>query len=147
MKKVILSLLGLTVLAGCSGYDYYKTNVRYRQAGRDCIYYYAEKGQKFNEDIRSLKDAKQIVYRNVRCQDLYMDDTFGYADREDRHVIVPAFVAEAQRGPVMEPAPVMEPVPVIQPVVSMPVQKCGCNKCGKKQVLKNRYVIVPSYAG
>jgi hypothetical protein len=141
MKKVILSLLGLTLLAGCSGYDYYKTNVRYRQNGRDCIYYYTEKGQKFNEDIRSLKDAKQIVYRNVRCQDLYMDDTFGYADREDRRVIVPAFVAEAHQGPMMEQ---QQPMPVMQPV--MPVQKCGCNKCGKKQVLKNRYVIVPAYA-
>jgi len=140
MKKVILSLLGLTVLAGCSGYDYYKTNVRYRQDGRDCIYYYAEKGQKFNEDIRSLKDAKQIVYRNVRCQDLYMDDTFGWADREDRRVIVPAFVDDGRSAQMMEPAPIM------QPVVSMPMQqKCGCNKCGKKQVLKNRYVIVPSY--
>ena len=43
MKKVILSVLGLTLLAACSGYDYYKTDVRYRQEGNDCVYYYGEK--------------------------------------------------------------------------------------------------------
>jgi uncharacterized protein YxeA len=123
MKKVILSLLSLTLLAGCSGYDYYKTNVRYRQKGEDCVYFYNEKGKRFNDDIRSLKDAKKIVYRNVRCEDLYMKDTFGYAERNDRKAIVPVFVEE-------KPAPT-----------------CGCNKCAKKQVLKNRYVIVPSYNG
>ena len=78
MKKVILSLLGLTLIAGCSGYDYYKTNVRYRQKGKDCVYYYNEKGKKFNDEIRSLKDAKKVVYRNVRCEDLYGNDTYGY---------------------------------------------------------------------
>ena len=123
MKKVFLSILGLTLLAGCSGYDYYKTDVRYRQNGKDCVYYYDEAGKKFSNEIRSLKDAKKIVYRNVRCEDLYMEDTFGYSERNDRKAIVPAFVEEK------------------------PVKKCGCNKCGKKQVLKNRYIIVPSYEG
>ena len=122
MKKVLLSVLGLSLLAGCSSYDYYKTDLRYRQEGKDCVYYYNEKGQKFNEEIRSLKDAKKVVYRNVKCEDLYNDDTFG-AERNDRKAIVPVYTEEK------------------------PVNKCGCARCGKKQVLKNRYVIVPSYAG
>lgn len=122
MNKVVLSVLGLTLIAGCSGYDYYKTDLRYRQDGKDCIYYYNEKGQKFNSEIRDLKDAKKIVYRNVKCEDLYNDDTFGF-ERNDRKAIVPVFNEE-------KTAP-----------------KCGCARCGKKQTLKNRYVIIPSYAG
>lgn len=120
MKKAILSMLGLTVLAGCSGYDYYKTSVDYYQDGEDCIYYFNEKGKKFDEEIRKLRDDKKIVYRNTRCSDLYMSDTFS-AERNDRKAIVPVFTEE-------QPAP-----------------KCGCSKCGKKKVLKNRYVIVPAY--
>ena len=122
MKKVILSVLGLTLLAGCSGYDYYKTDVRYRQNGHDCVYYFGEKGQKFNEDIRSLKDAKQIVYRNTRCEDLYNDDTFNY-ERNDRKAIIPVYA---------------------EPKVS---SSCGCNRCARKQALKNRYIVVPAYQG
>ena len=127
MKKVILSVLGLALLAGCSGYDYYKTDVRYRQKGKDCVYYYNEKGKKFNEDIRSLKDAKKVVYRNVRCEDLYGKDTYGYTERNDRKAIIPAYIEEK---PAVTTAP-----------------SCGCSKCGKRQVLKNRYVIVPAYNG
>ena len=123
MNKVLLSILGLTLIAGCSGYDYYKTDLRYRQDGKDCIYYYNEKGDKFNSEIRSLKDAKKIVYRNTRCEDLYNGDTFGF-ERNDRKAIVPVFTEE--------------------PVAT---SKCGCARCVKKQVLKNRYVIIPSYAG
>ena len=124
MKKVILSLLGFVLIAGCSGYDYYKTNVRYRQVGNDCVYYYNEKGKEFNEDIRSMKDAKKVVYRNIKCEDLYMDDTFGYSQRNDRKAIMPVFTEEKKLE-----------------------SKCGCKTCGKKQTLKNRYVIVPAYAG
>jgi len=123
MKKVILSVLGLGLIAGCSSYDYYKTDLRYRQEGRDCVYYYNEKGNKFNEEIRSLKDAKKVVYRNTNCEDLYNDDTFGF-ERNDRKAIVPVYTEE-------------------KTVAS----KCGCTKCGKKRTLKNRYVIVPAYAG
>lgn len=122
MKKVALSLLGLTVLAACSGYDYYKTNIRYRQDGADCVYYFNESGKRFSEDVRNLKDAKKIVYRNTVCEDLYNSDMFGHTARNDRKAIVPAAVEE--KAPV---APA-----------------CGCNKCAKKQVLKNRFVIVPN---
>lgn len=120
MKKTILSLLGLALLAGCSGYDYYDANVNYRQKGEDCVYYFDESGEKFNQEIRSLKDSKKIVYRNTKCSDLYGQDTFG-AERNDRKAIIPV-VAEEKN-----------------------VKPCGCNKCGKKKVLKNRYIIVPAY--
>ena len=123
MNKFVLSMLGLTLIAGCSGYDYYKTDLRYRQDGKDCIYYYNEKGDKFNNEIRSLKDAKKIVYRNTRCEDLYNGDTFGF-ERNDRKAIIPVFNEE-------------------KPVE----QNCGCVSCGKKRTLNTRYIIVPSYAG
>lgn len=123
MKKVILSVLGLAILAGCSGYDYYKTDVRYRQKGKDCVYYYNENGNRFNDEIRSLQDAKQIVYRNVRCEDLYNTDTLGYAERNDRKAIVPVALPEKKAS------------------------TCGCSACAKKQVMKSRYVIVPAYNG
>ena len=123
MKKVILSLLGLTVMAACSGYDYYKTDVRYRQSGDDCIYYYSEKGKQFSDEIRNLKDAKQVVYKNTKCEDLYLNDSYGYNQRNDRKAIIPAYVEEN-----------------VTPT-------CGCKTCGKKQVLKNRYVIVPAFNG
>ncbi len=124
MKKVILSVLGLALVAGCSGYDYYETGVRYRQKGNDCVYYYSEEGEKFNNEIRDLEDAKKIVYRNTNCADLYAKDTYGY-DKRTRNAILPARVEEE--------APV--------------APKCGCQTCAKKQVLKNKYIIVPSYAG
>ena len=66
MKQVVLSMLGLALIAGCSGYDYYKTDVRYRQKGNDCVYYYSEDGENFNGEIRNLEDAKKIVYRKKR---------------------------------------------------------------------------------
>ncbi len=119
MKKFTLSLLGLVALAACSGYDYYETNVRYYQDGADCIYYYNENGERFSNDIRDLEDTKKIVYKNTICEHLYNRDTFGYAERNDRKAIVPVSVEE-----------------------KAPVSTCGCNKCGKKQVLRNRYVIV-----
>ena len=130
MKKVILSILGLALVAGCSGYDYYKTNVRYRQEGDNCVYYYNEKGKEFSNEIRNLKDAKKVVYNNVRCEDLYMNDTYG-VQRGDRKAILPAATEEPVLAPLPAPAP----------------GKCGCKTCAKKQVLKNRYVIVPAYAG
>ena len=117
MKKIILSVLGLSLVAACSSYDYYKSDVRYRQEGKDCVYYYAEKGKKFNEDIRSLKDAKRIVYANAQCSDLYLNDTFDY-ERNDRKAIVPVYVEPKSTA------------------------KCGCSQCSKKRAVKNRYIIV-----
>ena len=120
MKKLVLVALGMGLLAGCAGYDYYKTGIRYYQDGEDCIYYSRESGKKFDADIRSLREGKRIVYRNTRCSDLYMKDTFGYDERNDRRAIVPVSVEE-------KPAP-----------------SCGCSKCGKKTFLKNKYIIIPA---
>jgi len=70
-----------------------------------------------------LKDAKKVVYRNTSCADMYVKDSYGYTKR-DRNAILPARVEE-----------------------EVPAPKCGCQACAKKQVLKNKYIIVPSYAG
>ena len=128
MNKIIASVMGLLVLAGCSGYDYYKTDVRYRQKGEDCVYYFTEDGKKFNNEIRTLSDDKKIVYRNTDCKDLYMKDTLGFA-RNERKVVLPVFTED-------KPMPAAPAAPT-----------CGCNKCAKKQVLKNRFVIVPAFEG
>ena len=120
MKKALLTVLGLGLLAACTGYDYYKTDVRYYQDGEDCIYYSNERGKRFDYDVRALRDGKRIVYRNTRCSDLYQKDTFGYSERNDRRAIVPA-VEEEKVAP-----------------------SCGCSKCGKKTFLKNKYIIIPA---
>ena len=123
MKKVFLSVLGLALVAGCSGYDYYESDVRYRQKGEDCVYYFSEDGERFSSEIRNLQDAKKIVYRNTQCSDLYGKDTFGNTERNDRKAIVPVFVENDMQKKT----------------------SCGCSKCAKKHVLQSRYVIVPSY--
>ena len=67
MKKVLVSVIALTSLAGCGAYyDYYKGGVRYTQDGPDCI------------------------YRNTRCEDLYAIDNFGQEPRHDRQILAPA---------------------------------------------------------
>ncbi len=106
MKKTLFALLGLLVLAGCSTYyDYYKGGVRYTQDGDDCVFYSAERGRRYSEDIRSLDTDKKIVYRNTKCRDLYMRDTFGQVSRTERQVLTPVAKKE-----------------------------CGCaKKCGKKK--------------
>lgn len=96
MKKTLFALLGLLVLAGCSTYDYYKGGVRYTQDGEDCVFYSAERGRRYSEDIRSLDTDKKIVYRNTKCRDLYMRDTFGQVSRTERQVLTP--VAKKECG-------------------------------------------------
>ena len=120
MKKALLVGLGLSMLAACSGYDYYKTDVRYYQDDEDCIYYSNERGKRFDSDIRALRDGNRIVYRNTRCSDLYMRDTMGHNERNDRRAIIPA------------------------PVEETPAPSCGCSRCGKKQTLRNKYIIIPA---
>ena len=72
MKKTVVALFGLAMLSGCAGYyDYYKGGVRYTQDGEDCIFYAAERGRHYSEDIRKLDMDKKIVYRNTMCRDLY----------------------------------------------------------------------------
>ena len=106
MKKTLFALLGLTVLAGCATYyDYYKGGVRYTQDGDDCVFYSAERGRRYSEDIRSLDTDKKIVYRNTKCRDLYLRDNAGMMSRTERSVLAPVAKSE-----------------------------CGCaKKCGKKK--------------
>lgn len=121
MKKALFAVLGLSLLAACSGYDYYKTDVRYYQDDEDCIYYSNERGKRFDYDIRALRDGNRIVYRNTRCADLYKRDTMGAAERNDRRAIIN--------------------VPSVE---ETPAPSCGCSKCGKKTLLKNKYIIIPA---
>lgn len=126
MKKVLISIFGLVALAGCaSHYDYYQGGVRYTQDGPDCIYYSGEKASRFSEDVKGMRDGKKIVYRNTLCADLYAQDTFGQAPRQDRKILTPA----AQEVPC---------------AYRTSEYKCGCNSCVKpvQPVLTRRYVIV-----
>ncbi|MBO5740056.1 MAG: membrane lipoprotein lipid attachment site-containing protein [Alphaproteobacteria bacterium] len=91
MKKTLFALFGLVVLTGCSTYfDYYKGGVRYTQDGEDCIFYAAERGRHYSDDIRSLNTDKKIVYRNTMCRDLYLRDNMGVASTNARQILVPA---------------------------------------------------------
>lgn len=119
MKKILVSVIALTALAGCASYyDYYKGGVRYTQDGEDCIYYAGEYGSRYSADIRTLDNSKRIVYRNTRCEDLYARDNFGAAPRRDRQVLAPA----------AEPAT---------------CNSCGCKSCAQP-VVRRKYVIVPA---
>ena len=107
MKKILFFVLWLAVLSGCTYYDYYKGGVRYTQDGEDCIFYSAEYGRHFSNEVRSLDANKKVVYRNTMCRDLYSADVAGQPARHDRKIIVPAAKTT-----------------------------CGCNKCsGAKYVL------------
>lgn len=116
MKKTLFALFGLVVLTGCSTYfDYYKGGVRYTQDGEDCIFYAAERGRHYSDDIRLLNTDKKIVYRNTMCRDLYLRDNMGVASTNARQILVPAAATVAD-------AP-----------------KCAkCNKCATKK----KYVFV-----
>lgn len=91
MKKILVSVLAVAALTGCAGYyDYYKSGVRYTQDGEDCVFYSAERGRYFNDEIRSLDADKRVVYKNVKCETLYARDMMGQAPRHDRKIVVSA---------------------------------------------------------
>ncbi|MBQ5700154.1 MAG: hypothetical protein IIV74_02585 [Alphaproteobacteria bacterium] len=95
MRNALFAIFGLLVLSGCSSYyDYYKGGVRYTQDGDDCVFYSAERGRRYSEDIRSLDLDKKIVYRNTSCRDLYLRDNFGTPQRTERVVLAPAVKKE-----------------------------------------------------
>ncbi len=128
MKKVLVSAIALTALAGCGAYyDYYKGDVRYTQDGQDCIYYVGEHGRNYSHYVGGLDSGKKIVYRNTRCEDLYAIDNFGQELRHDRQILTPA----ARVVPCDSCA--------------AQVEKVSCTSCAKAQpVLKRRYIIVPA---
>ena len=91
MKKILVSVLAVAALTGCAGYyDYYKSGVRYTQDGEDCVFYSAERGRYFNDEIRSLDADKKVVYKNTKCETLSARDMMGQATRHDRKIVVPA---------------------------------------------------------
>ena len=87
MQKILSFLIVAGLITGCSYYDYYKGGVRYTQDGEDCVFYSAERGRRYSEDIRSLDTDKKIVYRNTKCRDLYARDNFGQVSRTERQVL------------------------------------------------------------
>ncbi len=126
MKKILVSAIALTALAGCGGYyDYYKGGVRYTQDGQDCIYYAGEQGRNFSRYVGGLDNGKKIVYRNTRCEDLYARDMFGQEPRHDRQILVPA----AQEVSCNACENKIEKV------------SYGCQTCAKP-VLTRRYIIM-----
>lgn len=103
MKKMLVSVAALALLAGCA-YDYYRGGVRYVQDGDDCIFYYGEYGSNYTSDIRTVDTDKRVVYRNANCADLFVRDNGGIAPRPQRAVLTRA---------------------------AQPASSCGCDKCGK----------------
>ena len=94
MKKILISMIGLMVLAGCA-YDYYAGGVKYVQDGEDCIYYSGEYGRRYSSDISSLDADKRIVYRNTRCADLFASDNAGRVTAPARQVLSRATVSSS----------------------------------------------------
>lgn len=125
MKKMLVSAIALSALAGCGGYyDYYKGGVRYTQSGQDCIYYAGERGRNLSSYVDGLDNSKKIVYRNTSCEDLYARDMFGQKPRNDRQILISA--------PQDVPCGGETKVEKVS---------CGYKTCGQA-VLKRRYVIM-----
>jgi len=74
MRKV-LSVFCVLLLAGCyetvsyKSYDFYKSDIKYHQAGPDCVYYFNESGRNIKNAFG--RDIKRIVYKDMQCVDLY----------------------------------------------------------------------------
>ena len=92
MKKLLVSMMAVTALAGCTYYDYYKGDVRYTQDGNDCVYYADEYARHFSENVRGFDGSDRIVYRNTRCEDLFARDNAGRVARNERKALVPVSV-------------------------------------------------------
>jgi hypothetical protein len=117
MKKMLVSMLAVAALAGCTYYDYYKGGIRYTQDGDDCVYYADEYARHFSENISGLDNDKRIVYRNTRCEDLFARDNAARLNRNERKALVPV---------AAEPAP---------------VAASGCCGCKAEPVSRRFYTI------
>lgn len=116
MKKVLVSVVALVALAGCSSYyEYYKGGVQYTQDGEDCIYYAAQQGRHYSSDIRDLDANKKIVYRNTRCSDLFARDNMGDAPRPTRQVLTTNVAPSAP--------------------------SCGCKTCNVQPISRRYYIV------
>ncbi|MBO4583324.1 MAG: hypothetical protein J5714_04700 [Alphaproteobacteria bacterium] len=107
MQKILSFMIVAGVITGCSYYDYYKGGVRYVQRGDNCVYYSEESSEEqFSDKVEEFDDENRIVYKNTRCEDLFTRDNAGRMDRNSRHVLVPATVANRKLKPVAAPKPV-----------------------------------------
>ena len=108
MQKILSFMIVAGVITGCSYYDYYRGGVRYVQRGDNCVYYSEESSEEqFSEKVEEFDDENRIVYKNTRCEDLFARDNAGRMDRNKRHVLAPATVANRKPKPV---AAVAKPV-------------------------------------
>ena len=113
MQKILSFMIVAGVITGCSYYDYYRGGVRYVQRGDNCVYYSEESSdEQFSDKVEEFDDENRIVYKNTRCEDLFARDNAGRMDRNKRHVLAPAAVAN--RKPVAKPVAVA-PKPVEKP--------------------------------
>ena len=90
MKKLLMSVVAISAVAGCSSYDYYKGDVRYVQDGDDCVYYSNEYARNYSDRIRGIDGSDRIVYKNTKCSDLFGRDNAGRTPRNNRVVVAPA---------------------------------------------------------
>jgi uncharacterized protein with PIN domain len=98
------------VITGCSYYDYYRGGVRYVQRGDNCVYYSEESSEEqFSDKVEEFDDENRVVYKNTRCEDLFARDNAGRMDRNKRHVLAPATVANRKPKPVAVAKPVEKP--------------------------------------
>ena len=89
MKKLLMSVIAIGTLAGCSSYDYYKGDVRYVQDGDDCVYYTTEYARDYSDRIRGIDGTDRVVYKNTKCSELFARDNAGRTPRNNRVVIAP----------------------------------------------------------
>ncbi|MBQ1927747.1 MAG: hypothetical protein IJL21_02310 [Alphaproteobacteria bacterium] len=110
MQKILSFMIVAGVITGCSYYDYYRGGVRYVQRGDNCVYYSEESSEEqFSEKVEEFDDENRIVYKNTRCEDLFARDNAGRMDRNKRHVLAPATVANRKPKPVAVAKPVEKP--------------------------------------
>lgn len=111
MQKILSFMIVAGVITGCSYYDYYRGGVRYVQRGDNCVYYSEESSEEqFSEKVEEFDDENRIVYKNTRCEDLFVRDNAGRMDRNKRHVLAPAVVANRKPKPVaVAPKPADKP--------------------------------------
>ena len=69
--------------------------------------YYSEESseEQFSEKVEEFDDENRIVYKNTRCEDLFARDNAVRMDRNSRHVLVPAKVANRKPKPAVAAKP------------------------------------------
>jgi len=131
MKKFLVSIISTIALAGCA-YDYYAGDVKYVQDGKDCVYSFNETSDRYSADIRDLNASKKMIYRNTRCEDLFLRDHGGEIPMQSRRVLTRAPLATkvttdepaaTPATPVAAPAPT--PVAAPAPVATTPVYQAA----------------------